>query len=142
MKTNIEKAKALLRGGGYTCVLCRAETVYTSRRRGVRPLLDLLDENKDCRGFAAADRVVGAGAAQLYALLGVREVFAEVISEAGLAILRTHGVAVESETIAPYIVNRAGDGVCPIERAVQGIGDPHAALEEIRKTLSLLRKGE
>ena len=107
---------------------------------GGHPPLDLLEAGTDCRGFAAADRVIGAGAAHLYVLLGVCAVFAEVISEAGLAILRTHGVAVESERVVPHIINRAGDGICPIERAVRGIADPHAALAEIRLTLTALEK--
>ena len=53
---DLEKAKAILENGNYTCVLCKGDTVHTSQHRGVRPLLDLLDT--DVSGFSAADKVV------------------------------------------------------------------------------------
>ena len=80
MTAALERAKALLTEGGYTVVLCRGEVTYTDTRRGVAPLLRLLDAATDVRGFVAADKVVGKAAAFLYLRLGVAAVHAGVIS--------------------------------------------------------------
>ena len=104
--TDFEKARSLLSDGGYTVVLCRGETVRTDTRRGVAPLLTLLDEGADVTGFAAADRVVGKAAAFLYLRLGVSAVYAPVMSVPALDVLRQNGVEVEAEQVVPSIRRR------------------------------------
>ena len=138
--TNAEKAKALLRAEGLTCAVCCGDAVYKSTDRGVTPLLRWLDDGTDLHGFSAADKVVGAGAAYLYVLLGVAELYAEVISDAAVKILTRFGVFADFGTCVPYIQNRAGDGGCPIEQAVADATDPQDALARIRKRLTELRK--
>ena len=139
--TDLQRAKVLLTEGGYTVVLCRGGAVHTDTRRGVAPLLALLDAAADVSGFAAADKVVGKGAAFLYLRLGVAAVYAPVMSEGARALLTAHGVAVTCDTPVPAIRNRAGDGVCPMEGAVTGITDPAEAESAIRKRLAELTAG-
>ena len=55
---DLNRARALLTDGGYTCVLCRGDVFHTATHRGVRPLVDWLDSGLDLRGFSAADKVV------------------------------------------------------------------------------------
>ena len=74
---DLNRARALLTEGGYTCVLCRGEVFHTATHRGVKPLVDWLDSGLDLRGFSAADKVVGRATAFLYVLLGVRAVHAQ-----------------------------------------------------------------
>lgn len=136
----IEKAKSILLQNGYTCVLCLNETTVHSDKRGVRPLLDFLESETDFRGFVAADKTVGAGAAHLYVLLGVTTVWAKVISERGKQVLERAGITVYSDTVVPHIINRSGDGICPIEAAVAGIDDAEKALTAIQHRLSELSK--
>lgn len=138
MNADLERAKELLAKGGHTCVLCKDNMIYTSSKHGVKPLLDWLDEGVDLRGFSAADKVVGRGAALLYVLLGVRAVYADVLSEEARAALERGGIAASWGTCVPRIVNRAGDGYCPIETAVLGIDDAEEALTAIRARLKEL----
>lgn len=140
MTNDLEKAVGLLKEHGYTCVLLREERIYSSRLRGVRPLLELLDSPKNLNGFFAADKTVGLGAAHLYLLLGVSGVWARVISQSAKALLEAHGVSVWYDTLVPYIINRAGDGRCPIEEAVADCRSSAQALEKIRDTLKNLSK--
>lgn len=123
---------------GYTCVLCRENEEFHSALRGVRPLIDFLESNTDFNGFSAADKTVGLGAAHLYLLLGVKSVWAKVISQGAKEILEKNGVEVSFEEEVPYIINRRGDGRCPIETAVNGIACPSEALRVIKETLSHL----
>lgn len=134
---DLEKAKSILQGSDYTCVLCRGDQIHTSRHRGVRPLLELLET--DVSGFCAADKVVGKATALLYRLLKVRAIHAAVISQAALQALQNSGIAVSWDSQVDYIKNRAGDGRCPMEQATEGIDDPQEALIAIRQKLKELQ---
>jgi len=136
MDRDLEKAISLL-GEEYTCVLCRGEAVLTTTARGVRPLLQWLDGGVE-RGFSAADRVVGRGAAFLYRLLGVKAVYARVMSEPAVRVLEEGGIAALPDRVVPGIVNRTGDGPCPFEAAVLEIREPQEALRAIREKMAAL----
>ncbi len=140
MDNNTLKAKNILLKNGYTCVLYSDTEEFHSTLRGVKPLLDFLESGKDFSGFVAADKTIGAGAAHLYALLGVKEVWANIISETGKKVLLENDITVFCETEVPYIINRKGDGMCPIETAVKDITSSKEALKTIRKMLEALSK--
>ncbi len=136
--TGIEQAKKRLLEGDFTCVLLDGEREYTSALRGVRPLLQWVEEGVPS-GLWAADRVVGRGAAFLYILLHVRAVYAGVISRPALATLQAAGIEVIYTALVDAIINRAGDGICPFEAAVTDISDPNEALCAIRRKMAELR---
>lgn len=135
--SDIERAKALLQEG-HTSALVRGEAERCSDRRGIDPLLRLWEENAFA-GFSVADRVVGKAAAMLYVLLGVREVYADVLSAAGEAVLCESGIPYSCRARVPYIVNRAGDGMCPMEQAVAPLSSPQDAPAVLRDALRRLR---
>ncbi len=139
MDRDLEKAKAYLEKENCTCVLCKEDSLYHSRHRGVRPLLDFLDSGIDFSGFSAADRVVGKATAYLYCLLGVRSVHAGVLSDAAAKVLSNAGIPFSCQTQVPAIRNRTNTGLCPMESATKDIDDPHLALAAIRETLKKLQ---
>lgn len=105
----------LLHKGGHSLVLWNGDT-RTFNRRGVADLYNLLhDEPDSLRGAIVVDKVVGKGAAALMVLGGVAELYADVISEAALALLETNGVTVAYGQSVPNIVNREKSGLCPVE---------------------------
>ena len=134
---DLTKARQLLSEGGYTCVLCKADNIYTSTHRGVKPLMDLLDT--DVTGCSAADKVVGKATALLYCLLGIKCLYAGVISEAAIRVLTDHSIPVQWEHRVAYIQNRAGTGRCPMEMATEHICDPAEAPAAIRNKLKELQ---
>ena len=136
--TDLERAKALLTEGGYTVALCRGEQTYTDTRRGVAPLLALLDSGEDLTDFAAADKVVGKAAAFLYLRLGVKTVHGGVMSTPARDLLTAHGVSATCDTLVPAIRNRAGDGYCPMEQVSLPHTDPAEAEIAIRAKLAQL----
>lgn len=139
---HLQKARDLLDTGNYTCVVCRGDTVFTTTQRGVAPLLTWLDSETDLTGFSAADRVVGRGAAFLYCLLGVKEVYAHVMSKPAAEVLRAHGIPVCADRFVEGIVNRQGTGPCPFEAAVMDIRDPEEALTAIRNKRKQMLEGK
>lgn len=128
----MKQARNLLTAGGYTCVVHKEGTVYTATERGVKPLVRWLTEGLDLQGFSAADKVVGRATAYLYVLLGVKEVWAAVMSEAAAEVLHRHGIAASQDKLVKNIINRAGTGICPFEEAVLEIHTPEEALAAIR----------
>ncbi len=135
---NLDKAKKLLFENKYTCVLCKEDEVFCSEKKGVKPLVEFLESKHNFRGFSAADKTVGAGAAHIYVLIGIKEIWANIVSEEAEDILKKNGICIIYEKKVPYIINRAGDGKCPIEKCVQGIFDSKEAYEKIKETLSRL----
>lgn len=135
----MEQAKAILENGGYTCVLRQGDILLTSHLRGVAPLLGWLDAGAVAPGFVAADKVVGRATAYLYCLLGAKAVYAGVISDGALEVLAQHGIRVQWEHRVPYIRNRTGDGMCPMEAATADSHTPQQALAAIRAKLQQLR---
>ncbi len=132
---NLGNAKEMLQAGSYTCVLYREGVQYTSQARGVKPLVAWYEESLDLTGFSAADKVVGRATAFLYALLGVKAVYAGVISRPALAVLADHGIEAQYGKLVDNIINRAGDGICPFELAVLGISDQRDAYRAIRRAM-------
>lgn len=137
---DLNRARALLTEGGYTCVLCRGEVFHTATHRGVKPLVDWLDSGLDLHGFSAADKVVGRATAFLYVLLGVRAVHALVMSTPAKEVLVANGITALCDREVSGIINRRGDGPCPFEEAVLGITDPAEALAAIRKKQFAMRQ--
>ena len=133
-----EKARDILTQGGYTCVVCHAEEIITDNRRGVRPLLEFLEQPRDWSCFCAADKVVGKAAAFLYQLMGVRALYAQVVSEPAAAVLQEAGIDLAYGTLVPAIRNRTDTGFCPMETAVWDVQDPEEALTVLKITLEQL----
>ena len=140
MNKGIDIVRQRLTEGGYTCVVLMDDHEYTSYDRGVKPLLLLLQSNRSCTGAIAADKCVGAGAAHLYVLLGVRAVWANVISESAIEVLKNNKIDVYYDQSVPHIINRKGDGMCPIERAVLGATTSEEAYDLILSTLTSLEQ--
>ena len=125
-------AREHLNSGDYTCVIRKDDVEYTSLERGVKPLVRWLTEGTDLRGFSAADKVVGKATAYLYCLLGVKEVYAHVMSRAAAQALEENGITPSQGKLVDNIINRQGNGICPFEAAVWDIHTPEEALPAIR----------
>lgn len=136
---DIEKAKNILEGGA-TCVLCLGESVYRSEKSGISPMLDYLSEGMRFDGYSVADKIVGKAAAMLFVLAGVREVYGEVVSQAALPVFEKHRVECTWGTLTEHIVNRRGDGICPMERTVAELDDPSECFLALIKKREELRK--
>ena len=136
--TALDQAKNSLLKGECTCVLSNGEKGLFSTKRGVKPLLEWLDTGEDFSSFYAADKVVGMATAFLYVLLKVQGVYARVISKRGVQVLKNNAIFVEYEDVVENIINRKGDGVCPIESAVAVAKTSKEAYELIIATLAKL----
>ena len=136
--SDIERAKAALRG--HSVAVCRAGEVMTRAGRGIAPLLAIASEENALRGASVADLIVGKAAAMLMTYAGVSEVYAEVMSEAGERTLSEHDIPHSCGLLVPYIIDRTGKDVCPMERAVADVSDPAEAYAVLSARLEELKR--
>lgn len=107
---------SILHEGHHSLVVANGD-VCTFDGRGVSDLYFLLFEDPEfLRGASVADKVVGKGAAALMILGGIVEVYADVISSVALRLLKDEGLRVHFGREVTYIINRNGDGICPVEK--------------------------
>lgn len=139
METRLQLAAQKLADGGHTLYAFCDGWQHVSNLRGVAPLLGLLDSGITLDGCAVADKVVGKAAAFLHVLLGTQQLVAGTISRSALQVLQSNGVYVDCDRVVDAIINRAGDGYCPLEQAVWDETSPTQALQKIKEKLAELQ---
>ncbi len=124
----------ILHDEGLTLVLKSANSeIHRYTQRGIKDLLTLVSTNPEILHDALiADKAVGKAAAACMVAGGVKQVWADVMSEPALALLQNHGVTAECGTLVDHIINRTGDGWCPMERLSRDENDPAAIIQRIR----------
>ena len=127
--------KQLLLENGYSLV---ASNGYCSKENGIKPVLFKLNENKAYfKDLDVADKIVGKASAMLLTLSGVRSVYALTLSRAGQEIFEKYDIPYRYDVLTDHIVNRTGDGMCPMEMTVKDINDLNEAYESLRRKLAL-----
>lgn len=141
--TDIKKAIELLNKKGATLAAVSGCETYVSHKRGVSPILDKIDGEPDFfEGACVADKVIGKAAAMLLAGHGVKAIHAVIISRKACDYLQDKPVSVSFETKVPFIVNRSGTGMCPMEQVTAELDDAAAAETKIRRRLAELAGGK
>ncbi len=142
MHEELERAKETMMLEGYTCVITLDNITFKSKEKGVRPLLDWLYSGNKYTGWRLCDKVVGKAAAFLHIILGVREIYAEVISEPAKALLEENNITVTADTVVPEILNQTKDGSHPLEAAVENITDVNDSIMAIELALKRMEKNK
>ena len=141
--TRIELAKQELVQGKYSCVLVQdGEVVITSFDKGVKPLMRFYEIRENYKSPVLADKVIGRAAAFLAALCGITEVYAEIISEEAIKVLDGYQIPVTYGRVVPYIANRNGDGLCPMEELSKDVKTPLEMYEKIQKWLQKIKASQ
>ena len=137
MNRYTETAKEQLENSGAALVFCNGNETHSSEVRGVKSLVMMVKEKGTMKGFYCADKVVGKAAAFMYVLLKPEELFAFVISEKATDVLDKYGVKYFYSEKVPAIINRKGDGFCPMETATENAATPEEAYELLCSKLSI-----
>ena len=121
----------LLKGKAFV-VVKDGTIVAESNEKGVFPLFSAVTE-LDLENASLADKIVGKAVAFLCVYAGIVSVYAVVASESAVGVLDDNAVGIEAETVVPVIVNRTGDGQCPIEKLVDACRTPHEAYTVLKE---------
>lgn len=139
MENRLEQAKAALAGEITFAAVLSDGTLITSEKKGIAPMMALLEEDKDIlKGAYVADRVIGRAAALLMEKAGVAAAFGELVSRHALKAFGKSGIPFTYGKEADYIINRTKTGMCPMEQTVLDIEDAEEAYEALRKKLAEL----
>lgn len=116
-----------------SCVIWNNGSLSIYHERGIKDLYSLLTEQPDVlKGAMIADKVIGKGAAALMILGGVKTVYTDVISSPAMDLFAGNGIEVRYGKIVANIINRSGDGICPVEKLCLECNTAEACLPQIR----------
>ena len=138
----MEEAKAMICAEKCSFVVIKeGRIVYQDKGNGVKPILKLLENDREIlENAVVVDKIIGKAAALLLTLGKVRKVYGMTMSCAGKEYLESVGIACDSEKCIDVITNRKRDGICPLERAVSEVNDPEKAYEKLKETIAQLMK--
>ena len=128
----------ILHNEGLTLVVKSGDgTIHRFTQRGVKDLLTLVTEQPEVLHSALiADKAVGKAAAACMVAGGVKQVYADVMSEPALALLQIHRVTADYGQLVDHIINRAGTDWCPMEKLSRDIDDPADIITAITSFLT------
>jgi len=101
----------------------QGKLVFKSKQEQLRPLLDYIDEfSPRVKGVVIFDRIVGNAAALLLKKAFCLEIYSPLGSEFAARTLTEQGIKYHFSRTVPYIMNKAGDDICPMEKLSLGKG--------------------
>ena len=112
----LKQLRHILHTTNCSCVIANGDKIESFYQRGIKDLYELLNSNRSLlEGATIADKVIGKGAAALMIAGGVTMVYADVICEPAMELFKQFSIKVEYDKKVANIINRRGDGICPVE---------------------------
>ena len=140
---NISDLKEILLNDNHTIVIYKNDaSVFVSDDRGVAPLMKLLKEDKSqLIDSIVVDKVIGKAAALLMVFAGVKEVFTPTISSPAVEVFKNHDIKITFDSEVDRIINRKGDGLCPMETLCLDTDNPEEAFHRILRFQEIGNRG-
>lgn len=141
---NLKQATQLLKESNSSCIILKNnQIIYTSFYSGVKPLLLFLKEKvalEENDQLVLIDKVIGKAALLLAVKCKVEKLYTPVISSFALDAAKHHKIECIAKKTVPYIINREGNDICPIESSVIDTLDIGEAYLKIISTINSLMK--
>jgi len=136
----LDEARSIIKAGGVSCVVIKDGAIaHTADGRGVSPLRKIYEGLPHLLKDAfVVDKIVGKAAAAILVLGGAKQAHGIVMSFAARDYLGKHGIALSYDRCVDVISARSGSGICPIEKSVIDIDDPHEAYEKLVRRIESL----
>lgn len=124
------------------CVIIKKGVIErTEMGRGIGPVLKLYDEGV-LKDAYVVDKIIGKAAAMILTEGGATACYALTMSRAAYDWLTNHGVKASYRDCVDVIINRAGDGMCPMEETVLNIDNAEEGIEAVRHKRAELMKNQ
>lgn len=138
----VRSAIHLIEQNTAACVVIRDGVIErTEMGRGIGPVLKLCDEGALKEAFVV-DKIIGKAAAMIMTEGGVKRCYGLTMSRAAYDWLTAHGVKADYCECVDVIINRAGDGMCPMEETVLNISDAKEGIQALRQKRAELMAGQ
>lgn len=131
--TKLEEVKEILYQKNASLVVAyengEIKEYYQDRIKDIKDILTG-DENA-LKGAIIADKVIGKVAGSILALAGVKEIYADVISEYAIPVLEQNHIKYEYKEKVSYIINQTKTGMCPMENKYKDEKDINIIYKEM-----------
>lgn len=117
---------------------CGENGSIVSDIKGIKRLMTLTEEGFSLEKGFTADKVVGKAAAFLMVYLKAKNVYAETLSKEAYEVFEKYGVDFSYKYLVPFIINRAGNDICPMEKTVLGADSPEEAYKLLEQKLKTM----
>lgn len=115
------------------------QIIYRDAGMGVQPILNILNDEekrKLLEGSIVVDKIIGKGAALLFALEQIEGVYGLTMSKSAKEYLDKRNIKNSYTRCVDALSDRTGRGICPIEKSVLDIDDPMEGYVIIQETIS------
>jgi len=131
---DLEIAKHTLYKKGLTLAMVKnGEVLFETRSHKISGFLGAIEQFGDgLEGASLADRVAGKAIALLCVYVKIKEVYAEVLSKKAKIVFEQNGIPHKWKELVGNILDLNKSGVCPFEKAADGISDPRGAYRIFR----------
>lgn len=136
----LKKAIRLIDENKATCVVVRDGKIISCESPvGISHLLKLYEEGL-LKDSYVADTVIGKAAAMIFSLAGVKGCYGMTLSELGAEWLSKNNIPYSFKEKTEIIINRKGDGMCPMEETVLEVSDHNEAVKLLKNKVRLLKE--
>lgn len=134
-KQAVESAICLIRQETASCVVIRDQViVQTVCGRGIAPMIRLY-ESGILKEAYVVDKIIGKASAMILVLAGAKGAYGMTVSKGALAWAKRRKFPLEYDKAVDAIINRKGDGICPMEQVVWDLEDETEALQALKEKL-------
>jgi len=133
MNNDLQKAIQNLENHSIVCV--KDEAIIINDRNGISPLMYLIANNVDLKGYSMADAFVGKATALLANYVGIKEIYTPTISQSAIDYLKTTNIQFHYDHVVAFILNRKKDGPCIMEQTIKDVNDCNQAYELLKNKL-------
>ena len=99
----------------------QGKLIFKSKKERLSPLLEYIDRFvPQVKDVVIFDRIVGNAAALLLKKAFCLEIYSPLGSEFAIQTLSEQGIKYHFSRTVPYILNQAGDDICPMEKLSLG----------------------
>ncbi len=136
----IEKAIKIIENNNATCVVIKDNKIIkTDNGRGIGSLIKMYEEGL-LRDTVVVDKIIGKAAATIFALARIKKCFGFTMSKSAKSLLESNNIKCEYKTLTDYIVNRKGDGMCPMESSIINSNDLDESIKLLKNKIEELKK--
>ena len=123
------------REGKALSIIKEGEEIFSSRKSGLLPLIELRESEIDTENSLAVDRVVGGAAAYIFCLLDVNKVVTNVASRSAVRALEEKEIDLYAREKVKNIVNPDTGEVCKFEKLSKEYEDFEKFYEKVKETI-------
>lgn len=106
---------------------CKA--YYQNRIKDIKEILQ--QDRMALQGAVIADKVIGKVAGSILTVAGVKEIYADVMSQYAIPVLEENQIKYEYKYLTDYVQNNDKTGMCPMENKYKEEKDIHKIYDEM-----------